>query len=63
MWARFCNLDESKTWEASGHIKSFNDPLMDCKKCKSRFRADKLIEDYIRKHNEETTVDSWSNEK
>ncbi len=56
-------LMNSKTWEASGHIKSFNDPLMDCKKCKSRFRADKLIEDYMRKHDEEAVVDSWSNEK
>ncbi len=56
-------LMNSKTWEASGHIKSFNDPLMDCKKCKSRFRADKLIEDYMRKHDEEAVVDYWSNEK
>jgi len=33
-------------WEASGHIKSFSDPLVDCKKCKKRFRADNLIEDW-----------------
>ncbi|NGX63701.1 MAG: Glycine--tRNA ligase [Candidatus Anoxychlamydiales bacterium] len=34
-----------KTWEASGHIEGFNDALIDCKECKSRFRIDKLIED------------------
>ncbi len=34
-----------KVWEASGHIASFTDPLMDCKKCKARYRADKLIEE------------------
>ncbi len=34
-----------KVWEASGHIGNFSDPLVDCKKCNSRFRADKLIED------------------
>ena len=33
-------------WEASGHLKSFSDPLVDCKACKMRFRADKLIEDF-----------------
>ncbi|OQB23654.1 MAG: Glycine--tRNA ligase [Firmicutes bacterium ADurb.Bin182] len=34
-------------WTASGHVGNFNDPLMDCKECKARFRADKLIEDYL----------------
>ncbi len=34
-----------KVWEASGHIGNFSDPLVDCKKCNSRFRADKLIEE------------------
>ena len=33
------------TWEASGHLKTFSDPLIDCKKCKTRHRADKLLED------------------
>ncbi|TCP20022.1 glycyl-tRNA synthetase [Scopulibacillus darangshiensis] len=37
-------LMNPKTWQASGHLTNFNDPMMDCKKCKSRFRADKLIE-------------------
>ena len=33
-----------KTWEASGHLATFSDPLIDCKKCKTRHRADKLVE-------------------
>ncbi|EXU60483.1 glycine--tRNA ligase [Mycoplasma mycoides] len=36
----------SKVWKASGHIDGFNDPLIDCKNCKSRWRADKLIEEF-----------------
>ena len=39
-------LMHPKVWEASGHITSFNDPLIDCKECKSRFRADNLVNDY-----------------
>ena len=39
-------LMNPKVWEASGHIESFGDPKMDCKKCKQRFRADTLIEQY-----------------
>ena len=35
-----------KTWEASGHVAGFNDPQVDCKKCKSRFRADQLLEEF-----------------
>ena len=38
-------LMNSKVWEASGHIKTFSDPLIDCKNCKTRHRADKLLED------------------
>ncbi|MCI1881417.1 MAG: glycine--tRNA ligase [Sporolactobacillus sp.] len=37
-------LMNPKTWEASGHLANFNDPMIDCKNCKARFRADKLIE-------------------
>ncbi len=36
-----------ETWVASGHLGGFSDPLMDCKSCKTRHRADKLIEDYV----------------
>ncbi len=39
-------LMNPQTWVASGHVGGFNDPLMDCRSCKERFRADKLIEDY-----------------
>ena len=38
-------LMNPEVWVASGHVVNFNDPLMDCKSCKARFRADKLIED------------------
>lgn len=56
-------LMNPQTWVASGHVGSFNDPLMDCKECKSRFRADKLIEDYYNEQGEEAIVDGWENEK
>ena len=39
-------LMNPQTWIASGHLGSFSDPLMDCKECHERFRADKIIEDY-----------------
>ena len=39
-------LMNPKTWEASGHLKTFSDPLIDCKECKTRHRADKLIDDF-----------------
>lgn len=38
----------SKVWEASGHVSNFNDPLVDCKACKNRFRADHLVEDNLK---------------
>ena len=37
-------LMNPKVWEASGHLKGFSDPLMDCRQCKTRHRADQLIE-------------------
>ena len=39
-------LMNPRTWEASGHLKTFTDPLIDCKSCKTRHRADKLIDDF-----------------
>ena len=39
-------LMNPKTWEASGHLKTFTDPLIDCKECKTRHRADKLIDEF-----------------
>ena len=58
-------LMNPKVWEASGHLSGFSDPLMDCKECKSRFRADHLIEDYMKSNGVEVSkpVDSWSNEQ
>ena len=58
-------LMNSQTWVASGHLGGFSDPLMDCKSCKERFRADKLIEDYMAEHNIEIegSVDGWSQEQ
>ena len=41
-------LANAKVWNASGHVDAFNDPLVDCKKCKSRFRADALIEEELK---------------
>ena len=57
-------LMNPQTWVASGHVGGFSDPLVDCKACKSRFRADKLIEDF-REANAmpEMVVDGWSNEE
>ena len=72
-------LMNPQTWIASGHLGSFSDPLMDCKECHERFRADKLIEDYCHENkiplNEKDkeeygsnlaplgSVDGWSNEE
>jgi glycyl-tRNA synthetase len=39
-------LMHPKVWEASGHVAGFSDPLIDCKECKARFRADNLIEEF-----------------
>ncbi len=58
-------LMNPKTWEASGHLGGFSDPLMDCKECHERFRADKIIEDYSEENGIEIkgSVDGWSNEE
>ena len=53
-------LMNPKVWEASGHLSTFADPLIDCRECKSRYRADKLIEDYTKG---EITGDGMSNEE
>src|SRR5574344_1641842 len=39
-------LMHHRVWEASGHVSSFSDPLLDCKECKTRHRADNLIKDF-----------------
>lgn len=53
-------LMNPKVWEASGHVGGFSDPLMDCKNCKTRHRADKLIEDFS---HGEVNPGGWTNEQ
>ena len=52
-----------ETWVASGHLGGFSDPLMDCKVCKTRHRADKLIEDYVAENGLSDNPAGWSDEK
>ena len=71
-WKRFVQEDSKtygvdaailmnpKTWAASGHIDSFSDPKMDCKKCKQRFRADNLIEEFSKG---EVSAEGMTNEE
>ena len=58
-------LMNPQTWVASGHLGGFSDPLMDCKECHERFRADKLIEDFCEENGIaiEGSVDAWSQEE
>ena len=55
-------LMNPQTWVASGHLSGFSDPLMDCRECKERFRADKLIEDWAKENSFELTkpIDAFS---
>ncbi len=56
-------LMNPETWVASGHVGGFSDPLIDCKGCKMRHRADKLIEDYNAANGIEMSVESLSNDE
>lgn len=56
-------LMNPRTWVASGHVVNFNDPLIDCKACKMRHRADKLIDDWNAKQGIEMVADALSNEE
>nr|WP_143544894.1 glycine--tRNA ligase [Salinicoccus halodurans] len=56
-------LMNPKTWEASGHLGNFNDPMIDCKECKSRHRADKIIEDVMQKEDDTFVADGLSFEE
>ncbi len=56
-------LMNPEVWVASGHVGGFNDPLMDCKECKERFRADNIIEDYNKANGIEGGADGWTNEQ
>ena len=58
-------LMNPQTWVASGHVGGFSDPLLDCRDCKQRFRADKLIEEFASENNIklESSVDGWSHDE
>ena len=56
-------LMNPETWVASGHVGGFSDPLIDCKECKTRHRADKLIEEWMHENNCEEVVDGWPDDK
>ena len=56
-------LMNPSVWKASGHIGGFSDPLLDCKGCKARHRADTLIEEYMKKKGIEENIASWTNEQ
>ncbi len=52
-----------ETWVASGHVVNFNDPLIDCKACKMRHRADKLVEAYVQENNLGVNVEAMNNDE
>ena len=55
----------TQTWVASGHLGSFSDPLMECRDCHERFRADKVIEDFCAEKGIELegSCDGWSDDE
>ena len=58
-------LMNTQTYVASGHIGNFSDPLIDCRECHERFRADNIIEDWAKENGVtlDSSVDGWSNEQ
>ena len=56
-------LMNPETWVASGHVGGFSDPLIDCKECKTRHRADKLIEEWAHENGKDMIADGMSNEE
>ena len=52
-----------QTWVASGHVVNFNDPLIDCKACKMRHRADKLVEEYVQQNGLDVNVEAMNNDE
>ena len=56
-------LMNPETWVASGHVSGFSDPLLDCKECKTRHRADKLIESFAHDKGEDIVADGWTDEQ
>ena len=55
-------LMNPQVWVASGHVATFNDPLIDCKACKMRHRADKLVENFVRENNMDVNVEAMDGE-
>ena len=56
-------LMNPEVWVASGHVSTFNDPLIDCKACKMRHRADKLVESYVQEHGMDVNVEAMTQEE
>ena len=56
-------LMNPETWVASGHVGGFSDPLIDCKECKTRHRADKLIEEWAHDNGKDMVADGMSDEE
>ncbi|MCI8965336.1 MAG: glycine--tRNA ligase [Clostridia bacterium] len=56
-------LMNPQTWVTTGHVGGFSDPLIDCKECKTRHRADKLIEEWAEKNGTPVIADGWSDEE
>ena len=56
-------LMNPKTWEASGHLSGFSDPLIDCRECKTRHRADKLIEEWAHEQGKDMIADGMTDEQ
>jgi glycyl-tRNA synthetase len=56
-------LMNPQVWVASGHVGGFSDPLIDCKDCKTRHRADKIIEDWNLANNQDVKIEGWTNEE
>ena len=56
-------LMNPETWVASGHVSGFSDPLIDCKECKTRHRADKLIEEWSHEKGNDMIADGMTNEE
>ena len=56
-------LMNPQVWVTSGHVGGFSDPLIDCRQCKSRYRADKLVEDWNAEHQVEESADGWPEDR
>ncbi|MDQ2084997.1 glycine--tRNA ligase [Herbivorax sp. ANBcel31] len=56
-------LMNPKVWEASGHLGGFSDPLIDCKDCKTRQRADQMIEEWNDKNDIDINIEGWTSQQ